>query len=116
MSLYILHYTAVDEEGRLSIVCQEPFQTMESARDQQNTHMEAFRRKYTCNSDVLIEEKCGTFHRMAYEKLLIEQQSLIKGIATATASKRYVKSQADQKSHSHGLIEQLFLCKTKDVS
>lgn len=96
MTLYILHYAAIDEEGRLSIDCQGPFQTMECAKARQKTLMEAFRRKYTCNSDVLIEEECGTFHRMAYEGLLIEQQSHIEGIASATSSKRYVKSQAVQ--------------------
>ena len=77
MTLYILHYASIDEEGRLSIDCQGPFQTPESAKAQQKELMGAFRSKHLGYSDVLIEEIRGSFHRIAYIGHMTELQSHI---------------------------------------
>ena len=80
MTFYILHYASIDEEGRLTIDCQGPFQTPESAKAQQEALMKAFQYKYDYYSDSQIEETCGQFNRVAYNGHLIELQTHIEEI------------------------------------
>ena len=80
MNLYILHYAAIDEEGHLTIDCQGAFKILEEAKAQQEILLKACRSKYLSYSDVLIEEKCGTFHSIAYKGHLIELQSHIEEV------------------------------------
>ena len=42
MPLYVLHYATIDAEGRLSIDCQGPFPTRETAQQQQTALITAF--------------------------------------------------------------------------
>lgn len=80
MTLYILHYASIDEEGALSIDCQGPFTTKEAALKQQATLITAFQSTHSHISVSEIEEHCGTFHRIAYNGLLTELQSHIEEI------------------------------------
>lgn len=77
MPLYILHYATIDAEGRLSIDCQGPFPTKETARQQQTTLITTFQATHRPHSPHEIQERHGTFHRIAYAGLLTELQSHI---------------------------------------
>lgn len=77
MPLYILHYATIDAEGRLSIDCQGPFPTQETAREQQTALITTFQTTHHHLSTHEIQEHHGTFHRLAYTGLLTELQSHI---------------------------------------
>lgn len=81
MTLYILHYASIGEEGALSIDCQGPFKSLEEARQQQSNLLLAFQSEHPHFSNP-IEESCGTFHRIAYTGHLSEIQTHIKEIET----------------------------------
>lgn len=77
MPLYILHYATIDAEGRLSIDCQGPFPTQETARQHQTALITAFQTTHRPHSPHKIQERHGTFHHLAYTGLLTELQSHI---------------------------------------
>ncbi|MBP3499092.1 MAG: hypothetical protein J6J97_03270 [Akkermansia sp.] len=77
MPLYILHYATIDAEGHLSIDCQGPFPTQETARKQQTALITTFQATHHHLSAHEIQEHHGTFHRLAYAGLLTELQSHI---------------------------------------
>ena len=79
MSLYLLHYASIDEEGALSIDCQGPFKSLKEARQQQVNLLLAFQSKHPHFSNP-IEESCGTVHRIAYTEHLTELQPHIREI------------------------------------
>lgn len=77
MPLYVLHYATIDAEGHLSIDCQGPFPTKETAQHQQTALITAFQTTHRPHSPHEIQERHGTFHRLAYTGLLTELQSHI---------------------------------------
>ena len=80
MPLYILHYATIDAEGHLSIDCQGSFPTQEAAREQQTALITTFQDTHHHLSTHEIQERHGTFHRLAYTGLLTELQSHIEEI------------------------------------
>lgn len=74
MNFYVLHYAMIDEDGRLSINCQGPFKTLEEAKKRQATVVSNFLIVHHSLSNELLEEKCGTFHRIAFKDNLNELQ------------------------------------------
>ncbi|MBQ9835831.1 MAG: hypothetical protein IJO34_05870 [Akkermansia sp.] len=77
MKLYILHYATIDEDGHLSIDCRGPFQTFDEAHNRQLSIISDFLNSNAFLSSEQIEEKCGSFYRMAYKEHLSELQSHI---------------------------------------
>ncbi len=77
MTFYILHYATIDGEGHLAIDCQGPFKTLEEAQERQAKVIDNFLNVHSTLSHEQTEEKCGSFHRLAYKEHLSELQSHI---------------------------------------
>lgn len=79
MSLYLLHYASIDEEGALSIDCQGPFKSLKEVRQQQVNLLQTFQNQHI-HLPKLIVESYGTFRRIAYADHLSELQTHIREI------------------------------------
>ena len=79
MSLYILHYASIDEEGQLTIDCQGPFKSQGEAQQQQANQLRSFKNQHLNFSNPIVES-CGSFQRIAYIEHLTELQTHIENI------------------------------------